>query len=85
MPLSFTGRTLCEFAITSRHDPQQPNEGVPHYVDVAESGGRVLLDIGMPVLDGFAVVRTLWENPRSASLPVVAVTTYAMQGDRDKS
>jgi two-component system cell cycle response regulator DivK len=44
----------------------------------------LLLDIGMPLLDGFAVVRKLRENPRFASLPVVAVTAYAMQGDRDK-
>jgi CheY-like chemotaxis protein len=44
----------------------------------------LLLDIGMPLLDGFAVVRKIRENPRLASLPVVAVTAYAMQGDRDK-
>jgi two-component system cell cycle response regulator DivK len=44
----------------------------------------LLLDIGMPVLDGFATVRKLRENPRFASLPVVAVTAYAMQGDSEK-
>ena len=44
----------------------------------------LLLDIGMPLLDGFAVIRKLRENPRFTSLPVVAVTAYAMQGDRDK-
>jgi two-component system cell cycle response regulator DivK len=44
----------------------------------------LLLDIGMPVLDGFAVVRKIRENPRRASLPVVAVTAYAMQGDRER-
>ncbi len=44
----------------------------------------LLLDIGMPLLDGFAVVRKLRENPRFASLPVVAVTAYAMQGDSEK-
>jgi len=44
----------------------------------------VLLDIGMPVLDGFAVARKIRENPRLGSLPVVAVTAYAMQGDREK-
>jgi two-component system cell cycle response regulator DivK len=44
----------------------------------------LLLDIGMPVLDGFAVVRKIRENPLFASLPVVAVTAYAMQGDREK-
>jgi CheY-like chemotaxis protein len=44
----------------------------------------LLLDIAMPVLDGFAVVRKLRENPRFASLPIVAVTAYAMQGDAEK-
>jgi CheY-like chemotaxis protein len=44
----------------------------------------LLLDIGMPVLDGFGVVRTLRGNPCLATLPVVAVTAYAMQGDREK-
>lgn len=44
----------------------------------------LLLDIGMPLLDGFGVVRKLRENPRFTSLPVVAITAYAMQGDREK-
>jgi two-component system cell cycle response regulator DivK len=44
----------------------------------------LLLDIGMPLLDGFGVVQQIRENPRFASLPVVAVTAYAMQGDREK-
>jgi CheY-like chemotaxis protein len=44
----------------------------------------LLLDLGMPVLDGFAVIRKIRENPRLAGLPVLAVTAYAMQGDREK-
>ena len=44
----------------------------------------LLLDIGMPVLDSFAVVGKIRENPRLATLPVLAVTAYAMQGDREK-
>jgi CheY-like chemotaxis protein len=44
----------------------------------------LLLDISMPVLDGFAVVRKIRENPRLAALPVVAVTAFAMQGDKEK-
>lgn len=43
----------------------------------------LLLDIGMPVLDGFAVIRKMRENPKLAPLPVLAVTAYAMQRDRD--
>ncbi len=44
----------------------------------------LLMDIGMPVLDGFGTIRKIRENPRSAMLPVVAVTAYAMRGDREK-
>jgi CheY-like chemotaxis protein len=44
----------------------------------------LLLDIGMPVLDGFAVIRRLREDARLARLPVVAVTAYAMRGDRER-
>ena len=38
----------------------------------------------MPVLDGFATVRKIRENPQLSALPVLAVTAYAMRGDRDK-
>ena len=44
----------------------------------------LLLDIGMPILDGFAVVHAIRQNPRLAALPVLAVTAYAMQGDRER-
>ena len=44
----------------------------------------LLLDIGMPLLDGIGVIRKIRENPRLKLLPVVAVTAYAMRGDREK-
>lgn len=45
----------------------------------------LLLDLNMPVLDGMATVRKIRENPAMASLPVLAVTAYAMRGDREKT
>jgi len=44
----------------------------------------LLLDLSMPVLDGFATIRKIRENPQWAKLPVLAVTAYAMRGDREK-
>jgi two-component system cell cycle response regulator DivK len=44
----------------------------------------LLLDVGMPGLDGFAVIRRIRENYQQARLPVVAITAYAMQGDRER-
>ncbi len=45
----------------------------------------VLLDLEMPVMDGFAVLSQLRQNPRFAALPVVAVTANAMHGDRERA
>jgi two-component system cell cycle response regulator/two-component system cell cycle response regulator DivK len=44
----------------------------------------VLLDIDMPGLDGLAVIKKIREDTSLAELPVVAVTAFAMEGDREK-
>ena len=44
-----------------------------------------LLDIQMPVMDGNAVVREIRADPQFSKLPVVALTAYAMQGDRERA
>lgn len=45
----------------------------------------VLLDIDMPVLDGYGVVRVIRQDAHFAELPIVAVTAYAMDSDREKA
>ncbi len=44
----------------------------------------ILLDIQLPGMDGHAVARNLKSNTELRSIPVVAVTSYAMAGDREK-
>ncbi len=43
--------------------------------------GLILMDIQMPVLDGFVVVQMLKSDPETAGIPVWALTSYAMPGD----
>lgn len=45
----------------------------------------ILLDIQLPVMDGYAVARVLRQNPKTVAAPIVALTSYAMTGDREKA
>ncbi len=44
----------------------------------------ILLDIQLPEMDGYAVARELKKHPELAQVPIIAVTSYAMVGDREK-
>jgi two-component system, cell cycle response regulator DivK len=45
----------------------------------------ILLDIQLPQMDGYAVARALRRNQALSGIPIVAVTSYAMMGDREKT
>jgi CheY-like chemotaxis protein len=67
-----------------------------HTVAAARDGGEgihlaaarrpdlILLDIQLPVMDGYAVATELRRNPGLVRTPIVAVTSYAMAGDRER-
>jgi CheY-like chemotaxis protein len=44
----------------------------------------ILLDIQLPEMDGYTVARKLRENVGLQNTPIIAVTSYAMVGDREK-
>jgi CheY-like chemotaxis protein len=45
----------------------------------------ILLDIQLPQIDGYAVARALRKSPAQKHTPIIAVTSYAMSGDRERA
>jgi CheY-like chemotaxis protein len=52
---------------------------------VSEPPDLVLMDLQLPGIDGMEALRRLRESPRTAHIPVVAVTAQAMKQDRERA
>jgi two-component system cell cycle response regulator DivK len=51
----------------------------------AERPDVVLLDMNLPVMDGWTAAGILKADPDTATVPLIALTAHAMSGDRDKA
>jgi CheY-like chemotaxis protein len=51
----------------------------------AEQPDLILLDIGLPVIDGWEAIRKLKGAEETSQIPVIALTAHAMVGDRERA
>ena len=55
-------------------------------VEMAASGpDLILLDMSLPVMDGWTVAGKLKANEQTCSIPIIALTAHAMVGDRERA
>ena len=68
------------FEVVLAHDGQQALDQAS-----AEQPDIMLLDMDLPVMDGWTVARTIRAQPNGAALPIIALTAHAMTGDKAKA
>ena len=80
MKLIHTLLSLHECEVVQAADAEAGIEtAVRHRPDI------ILMDIHLPAMDGLAAARALGDLPQTAAIPVVAVTSCAMEGDEQRA
>jgi CheY-like chemotaxis protein len=51
----------------------------------SENPALILLDMNLPVMDGWTVAQKLKDDEATRRIPIIALTAHAMAGDRDKA
>jgi CheY-like chemotaxis protein len=79
-------RYLATFLLEQRGYKVIPSHDGPSGIALAKSlaPGLILLDIQLPLMDGYAVAQALRSVDALHHTPIVAVTSFAMAGDREK-
>ncbi len=80
-------RYLATYLLEQRGHRVVPANDGPSGIEMAQKlvPDIILLDIQLPRMDGYAVARALRGIESLRRIPIIAVTSYAMVGDREKS
>ncbi|PPT05724.1 Circadian input kinase A [Geitlerinema sp. FC II] len=53
-------------------------------MSLSEAPDLILMDMGLPVMDGWEATSTIKAKPETKKIPVIALTAHAIAGDREK-
>ncbi len=76
---------MCYILESMGHVPLQATTGEEGVEKAArEQPDLILMDIQLPGIDGLEATRRIRASEKGASIPIIAVTSYAMSGDRER-
>jgi two-component system, cell cycle response regulator DivK len=77
---------LRDLLVASGYDLVEAVDGAAGIAMAAsEKPDLILMDIQLPVLDGYEATRRIKADPALAHIPIIAVTSYALAGDEEKT
>jgi CheY-like chemotaxis protein len=71
---------LLDFEVLAAEDGEKGCE-----MAVTERPDIILMDLEMPVIDGWEATRRLKGNPKTHDIPIIALTAHALAGEREKA
>ena len=72
--------TVTDYEITEAESGEQALEAI-----AKQRPDLILMDIQLPVMDGYEVTRRIKADPALRSIPIIAVTSYALSGEEQKA
>ncbi|MAU11332.1 MAG: two-component system response regulator [Anaerolineaceae bacterium] len=75
-------RKVLSFNGAEVHVARNGVEGLDKLAEIIPT--FILLDLSMPEMDGWEMLRKLRQRPDAQDIPVIALTAHAMAGDREK-
>jgi two-component system, cell cycle response regulator DivK len=79
-------RILRDMLTSTNYEVIEAEDGAQALAAVAKQRpDLILMDIQLPVMDGYEATRRLKADPSLSSIPVIAVTSYALSGDEEKA
>jgi len=71
---------LGDFEVLTAEDGEKGCE-----MAAAERPDIILMDLEMPIVDGWEATRRLRENPQTCDIPIIALSAHALSGEREKA
>lgn len=79
-------RILCDLLASRGYDLVEAEDGEQALAMAEERRpALILMDVQIPLLDGYEVTRRIKANPALLAIPVIAVTSYALSGDESRA